>query len=348
MNVDYEHIKRQFYFSVNSHLGFAAWKRPGEHTIHAIYGPVIRKDIHTVEENSFVIHPFNPGNGVCCIRKDNVMPDKNAKAQWYVNNSKSYDYSREDFYTLVNNALNEIQRHKLVKVVVSRQSGMKLPDNFCPVRLFLSAAQKYSHAFVSLVSTPEYGTWLGATPELFFSVKNSTFEIHSLAGTLLHAGNENETIVKKNKSEQERVSEYLRELLFHLKIDFRESLPEYFTAGELRHFLSRFTGEINKEQIIRLLEELHPTPAIGGLPKNPALQFLLKNEKHDRQLFGGYLGYFSSYQDFSFFVNLRCVKVLKDRLQFFAGAGIVDGSIAELEWDETEKKMDTLRNLLTL
>lgn len=335
-----------FYSANIQNLAFAAWKMPEQLNFNYITGKTYFHDLNDLQENTFIIHPFKTDGFVLSLIPQMEKPVKTDIKGWFLKDSRTYDYLSEDFARLVNKALSEIRKGVFNKVVISRQKEERMPQDFCPVKLFLTACQSYPNAFVSLISTPQYGTWLGATPELFFSKKGNNFEIHSLAGTLLNHSDIAENLIMKNKLEQEWVSDYLRNVLLSQEIEFQESKPEFLQAGELKHFLSRFRGHVKQENVAELLKRLHPTPAIGGYPQQPALNFLFNNEYHDREIFGGYLGYFKSWNDFSFFVNLRCVKVMKDSLLYFAGAGIVEGSVPEVEWEETNRKMDTLRKLI--
>jgi len=95
-----------------------------------------------------------------------------------------------------------------------------------------------------------------------------------------------------------------------------------------------------------MLNLLHPTSAICGMPKEPALQFLQENEGFDRAYFSGYLGPVNMEEETNIFVNLRCMKVSEENASLFAGAGIISNSNPEKEWLETEIKMETLLKVL--
>ncbi len=104
----------------------------------------------------------------------------------------------------------------------------------------------------------------------------------------------------------------------------------------------------------KIINSLHPTPAVCGFPKTVAQKFLLENENFDREYYAGYLGELNSkFRNFEthLFVNLRCMKIEKnscgqfEKVHFFAGGGITKDSIAENEWAETVQKMQTMKTL---
>jgi isochorismate synthase len=91
-----------------------------------------------------------------------------------------------------------------------------------------------------------------------------------------------------------------------------------------------------------MLDLLHPTSAVCGMPLDRALKFLKKNEGYDREFYAGYLGPVNFHRDTHVFVNLRCMQVLEKSAILYAGAGVTLDSVPEQEWIETEMKFNTL------
>ena len=96
-----------------------------------------------------------------------------------------------------------------------------------------------------------------------------------------------------------------------------------------------------------MLALLHPTSAVCGLPKEPALQFILENEGFDRSYYSGFLGPVNSATGTHLYVNLRCMELLEKEAILYAGAGITAESNPEKEWQETQHKMQTMRRVLS-
>ena len=96
-----------------------------------------------------------------------------------------------------------------------------------------------------------------------------------------------------------------------------------------------------------MLQLLHPTSAVCGLPKEPALRFIIANEGYKRSYYSGFLGPVNSEVGTHLFVNLRCMQLLKTEAVLYAGAGITCESSPEKEWQETQHKMQTMGKILS-
>jgi isochorismate synthase len=121
--------------------------------------------------------------------------------------------------------------------------------------------------------------------------------------------------------------------------------PYLHHAGPVEHLRTDITFNIDSKREGQLIQQLHPTPAVCGLPRNMAKQVYEALEIHRRELYTGYIGVFEAHQTHCY-VNLRCAKLIDDELFAFVGGGITDESVPELEWAETENKSKTLFDLL--
>lgn len=241
-------------------------------------------------------------------------------------------------------SMSELHSKKLEKVVLSRVLREKPPKFTDVVSIFKRATTAYPDAFVYLVSHPEEGIWLGASPEILLKQRQSRYESVSLAGTQpLRKGRY--SWAEKEKAEQVYVSDYIRAILSKLNCKIEAELgPETVEAGNVAHLKTRFLFT-SKERISTLLDRLHPTPAIAGVPKKEALELIEKTEKHDRGLYTGYIGVYDS-EKADIYVNLRCMKLVSGNYYLYLGGGITIDSQLEKEWRETEYKAQTLLNLL--
>ena len=95
-----------------------------------------------------------------------------------------------------------------------------------------------------------------------------------------------------------------------------------------------------------ILQELHPTPAVCGLPKEEAYHFILNNEGYNRAYYTGIIGWLDPQGETTLYVNLRCMNITDKTATFYAGGGILPSSTVETEWEETQQKMNTMRNIL--
>ena len=204
-------------------------------------------------------------------------------------------------------------------------------------------------------STLAVGIWMGATPELLLSVEDKKkFTTVSLAGTQVIADDfplAKAAWTQKEIEEQAMVSRYIINCFKKIRLrEFEEYGPKTVRAGNLAHLKTTFEvdmAEVNFPQLgTVMLELLHPTSAVCGMPMKPAFEFLKENEGYDRQYYSGYLGPTNVQNETRLFVNLRCMKIEGNQATLFAGAGITEDSEPESEWNETEVKMQTLLNIL--
>lgn len=261
---------------------------------------------------------------------------------------------KQAFIQLVEKCKANIEDGYYQKIVPSRRSRYKLPRDFHPVRELLKLCKSYENAFVSLVNSPEHGLWLGATPELLIETeKDQYFRTVSLAGTQGIPKNFNlsqAAWTQKEIEEQALVSRYIINCFKQIRLrEFSEHGPKTVKAGNLIHLKTNFEVDMKATNFPELatvmLKLLHPTSAVCGMPMKPAAQFLEQNEGYDRGFFSGYLGPVNQKGTTSVYVNLRCTQIFKDGGIIFAGAGVTEDSIPELEWSETEIKFRTLLNV---
>lgn len=284
-----------------------------------------------------------------------------------INEDQSFDYrdfleapsrfksTKDTFLELVQKCRDSINQGYYQKIVPSRREKFRIERKFHPVKELAKLCEAYENAFVSIVHIPNQGLWLGATPELLISVDdNQNFETISLAGTQ-EIRQESELAqvswTQKEIEEQALVSRYIVNCFKKIRLrEFDEYGPKTVKAGNLIHLKTSFKvnmKEVNFPQLGSvMLNLLHPTSAVCGMPMLPAAKFLQENEAYDREYYSGYLGPVNYDGRTALYVNLRCAKVYKNDLILFAGAGVTEDSDPEKEWTETEIKFQTLLNVI--
>jgi Isochorismate synthase len=265
------------------------------------------------------------------------------------------DYSREHYVNMVHAALAEVEAGTFEKVVPSRRKLVQLPGEFDPISAFLKLCKAYSHAFVSITSSPQTGTWLGASPEELVRVFDRTiFKTVALAGTQPYIEGQNLRDVswtQKEIEEQALVERYIISCFKKIRLrEYDEFGPKTVIAGNLMHLRSEFTVNMKETNFPQLgtvmLQLLHPTSAVCGMPLEPAQAFIEKHEGYDRGFYSGFLGPVNIDNQINLFVNLRCTEVFEGSAVLYAGAGVTIDSVPEKEWEETEMKMNTMLSLI--
>lgn len=230
------------------------------------------------------------------------------------------------------------------KLILSRIKSIACQRQ--PTALFEKINATYITTYNYLLSSEATGTWLGASPELLLNSEMNTIHTVSLAGTR-PSGITNMAWHEKEREEQAFVTDYILQTLDDLAVqEITTNGPFTAVAGPVEHLKTEIKGQIKStDHLLTLLEKLHPTPAVCGIPKMASLNKILSVEPHKRKLYTGFIGLVNERQS-TFFVNLRCMELQKERALLFVGGGITQKSEAEKEWNETEKKSETLQRVL--
>lgn len=244
------------------------------------------------------------------------------------------------YENLVQQALASIDKGIFQKVVLSRFTDISLPEGIRPDMLFESLCQLYPTAFVSLYELPGLGCWIGASPELLLSRRGEHFESMSLAGTLSPHKNEH-LWQPKEQHEQQIVTSYITEQLRNCGLTVEVGEQETIQAGQVFHLRNTITAT-GQAGVFKVVNKLHPTPAVCGFPVEAARQFITEKESHHRQFYSGFLGPIAADGNAAIYVNLRAARLENKNARLFLGGGIVQGSNPAAEWQETEAKAATL------
>ena len=237
------------------------------------------------------------------------------------------------------------------KIVLARCAEEELAKRISPLELFYRACDLYPRMFISLVCTERGGSWLTASPEILLEGEGTNWRTIALAGTVRLEGEqllgEGETVnwSTKNIQEQRYVATYIAECLEQFTSDFSEEGPSSVRAANLVHLRSDFTFKLPSNDCLGdLLQALYPTPAVCGLPKRETFHFITHNEHTPRLYYSGFQGWLGE-EETHLYVSLRCMRIEGRRYYLYAGGGLLKDSTEELEWQETEAKLETMRGL---
>jgi isochorismate synthase len=343
---------------------FAVYKLPGKPGITLVVQKdpeafVITKLSESLPEKGFLIAPFSRNkNETYLIRPDLVIRNTVSHKQQieltaFPENKLNIadhpcpsDTGKNDYIRLVQESINKINQGEFEKVVLSRVKSVQGMNTEKLPEVFHILCDSYPDAFVYMFSVNGQ-IWTGATPEPFICSRQDELITVSLAGTRPYSENDLEINLWNSKEllEQEYVTLHIEEVLKNYNISsFAKKGPYVAKAGNLLHLRTDFTFLKNTigKRLPFLINALHPTPAVCGMTTGKAMIFINLAEKHDREYYTGFLGPVGMDDLIQLYVNLRCLKVYKNRLLLFTGGGITHDSVAEDEWSETEMKADTL------
>ena len=296
------------------------------------------------DENQFVFHRFDDSEHIIFstdkVERIAINELVNIEPFSLEQSSKKEAISYENYLELISKTVEELNTTSTEKIVISRIKEIE-NEGVNLIKTFKNLHQNYPKAFVYLWFTKENGLWIGASPELLLEEENLTVKTVSLAGTLP----KEEEWTSKEIHEQQVVTDYIVSNLQDAK-SISVNGPHTVDAGFFNHLKSYISAEVDDyEQVNKILNRLHPTPAVCGMPKQEAKNFILANEGYDRKYYAGYFG-FKMPEKSLYFVNLRCAQIFSDVVKLYVGGGIMPDSNPEKEWQETELKSKTIGNLL--
>ncbi|QQR85427.1 MAG: chorismate-binding protein [Flavobacteriales bacterium] len=247
------------------------------------------------------------------------------------------------FTESVDSAKKRMAHGSMAKVVLSRAQQVDLAPEQLP-DLFAHALQSSPEVLVALVSLPEHGTWLGASPERLINVSQDRIRVDSLAGTV-PVRTFNDEVGAWGSKEREEQAMVTAGVVGAFRAtgytDVNTNGPNVVTAGPVAHLLTTVSAPVGDRSPASLVRELHPTPAVCGTPRSEAMSFILANEPVQRGLYAGFWGPWRSVRDGQLFVNIRCLQHAEGTATIHAGAGITAASDPDKELRETEEKART-------
>ncbi len=233
------------------------------------------------------------------------------------------------------------------KAVLARKTSLyfkQAPDPWLMLRQLKAVTPKSYHFAFQFNKT----VFLGASPERLYRRYQRFIESEALAGTMPKSirpqflRNSD-----KNKHEHAFVVDSLDDSFRKCCIVFkRDQQPQVLSLSNGHHLITKYQGHLKdgiKDEDI--LQFLHPTPALGGTPRQEALGLIRKIEGFSRGWYGAPIGYVGL--DWAeFVVGIRSGLVNAKKLSVFAGAGIVQGSEADTEWNEVDNKISNFIKII--
>jgi menaquinone-specific isochorismate synthase len=258
-----------------------------------------------------------------------------------------------EWHRRVATALASIDAGEMEKVVLARTMDLLWDRPLPPEALLATSRRANPHCYQTMLRFDDDSALVCASPERLWLRQQNRLLTEALAGTVardadpLRARQQAQWLLEdaKNRHENalvmEDICQRLREIVSGLEV-----MPvDIVQLRNLQHLRRRIHGKLRNRSDAICLQRLQPTAAVAGLPRAAARAFLQRYETVDRDWYAGSIGFISR-QKSEFCVTLRCALFEGERVRLYGGAGIVAGSDAELEWQETENKMAALAALL--
>lgn len=245
-------------------------------------------------------------------------------------------------------ALDAFEQGSLDKIVLARCVSLAFADRLDPFRLMARLREATPHCFHYAVAPPGGPVFLGASPERLFRRRGNRLDSEALAGTrprgstALDDARLRAELLESEKEQREHgfVRDSLRIAFARLCRTFEmEAEASEMTLAQGRHLRSSLTGVLRPGVTdFDVLRALHPTPAVGGFPREATLDALQAVEPFDRGLYAGPVGWIGP-RGAELAVGIRSGLVEGRSLHLYSGAGIVAGSEPAAEWREIEQKL---------
>ncbi len=341
-------------------LNFAACRFPDTNETWFFYSgksPVLKRLSYVAERTpDFVFSPYSGGNQAYFLNAEAVFKNETlvegimpAPIRKDVITTDPVNFVADKAFYL--NYVQQIRKNiiddKLDKVVAARSEPVALPADFNASDYYIKLQQHFPSAMVYYISAEGLGCWTGASPEVLLETSSTQLRTVALAGT--KPTSDMEPWGEKETDEQHMVSDFIEQVFDKQQLVFQKSAPFTLHAGLISHLCNTITAKVNEEwldkKFHKLLMELNPTPAVCGIPQFDASFFIANHEKTERRFYSGFAGMVKS-KHIHLHVNLRCLELGKTKAWLYAGAGITENSEAEKEWEETDKKMSSLRDLI--
>ncbi len=254
----------------------------------------------------------------------------------------------------IRDSVEMIHQGELKKVVIARPvqvNGNRLID--VPA-LLESLGESCPSCFRFLFEFSPMTIFAGATPERLVSVSGVKFTTAAIAGSIRRSDfpAEDEALGQQLTESQKDQSEHsfvkdeicarLENLVASLQVD---SAPRLLRLPNIQHLWTHIEGTLHPNQsVLDLVAALHPTPAVGGVPGEAALQLIHQLEGFERGWYAGPVGWVDADGNGDFVVAIRSGLFRGDTATLFGGAGIVADSDPDKEWEETGLKIQFLLN----
>jgi menaquinone-specific isochorismate synthase len=257
----------------------------------------------------------------------------------------------------VADALAEIARGDYRKVVLARARKLTTPEEFHPLGVLNHLRQHYPACYAFSIANGRGQSFIGASPERLVRVAAGRMHTEALAGSAPRGESASEDAAfaqallhsEKDLREHRLVLESIARRVADLGLKLEHaSQPRVLGLANVQHLHLPISANLPAGvHLLDLIARLHPTPAVGGTPREPAVAAIARLESFSRGLYAGPQGWVDHRGGGEFFVGIRSALVDGRTATVYAGAGIVAGSSPEKEFAETELKFKALVGALT-
>lgn len=263
---------------------------------------------------------------------------------------------RDGYADNVGAAVAAIRAGRYRKVVLARARDLRATTRFHPLRALNALRGRYPDCYAFSAGNGAGASFIGASPERLAAAAEGRLRTEALAGSAPRGRTAAEDaafarqLLHSDKDGREQglvLDSILRRLAKAGVATVAPGRPRVRQLPNVQHLCTPVEATLAPDaDFLRIVGELHPTPAVGGTPREAAVAHQRELEPFDRGLYAGALGWVDHRGGGEFFVGIRSALMNGDTARLYAGAGIVEGSDPAAELAETELKMRALREAL--
>ena len=258
--------------------------------------------------------------------------------------------SGEEYAHSVAVAVDYPRRGDMSKIVLARSVHGKVDDPIDPAAVAHRLRRREPNCSIYAMPLPDGRRFVGASPELLVAREGDGVRCHPLAGTIALPPNVAPDDYEKwllgsgkNLHEHRLLVQDLSSTLatFYATVDAPDvpSIVPLRTVAHLGTWIHASEPRTTAPSALQLLSHIHPTAAVGGLPREAALPLLRELEGFDRGHYAGPVGWIDGHGDGEWWIGIRGVFLRGTSFEAWAGAGIVSESDPVAEREETRDKL---------
>ncbi|MET3697156.1 isochorismate synthase [Bacillus oleivorans] len=255
----------------------------------------------------------------------------------------------------VSSAIDALKNKELEKVVLARKIKLTFEQELDVTSILQTLDQEQKDSFVFSFDW-QGASFLGATPERLVRKKGDLAQSTCLAGSIGVGQSDDETAElgkwllkdEKNTVEHNYVVQQITKTFENLCLEVQvDEKPKVLKMRDIQHLYTGIRGKVlHHVSLLDFVESLHPTPALGGTPRNKALQVIRDLEQMDRGFYAAPIGWCDFEDNGEFVVGLRSGLIQDHKATLFAGCGVVENSVPEKEYEETRIKFRPMLSAL--
>ncbi|WP_456273571.1 isochorismate synthase [Bacillus sp. AK031] len=253
----------------------------------------------------------------------------------------------DDWKAALEEVVDQLKGGEMEKVVLARKMLMSFKERPHSDQVIHNLWNEQQESFIFSFEVAN-SCFLGASPERLVKKEGSEILSTCLAGSIARGKNSEEDRKlgrsllndEKNLHEHKLVVEMIRDVISEYCTDVHmPDEPVLMKVRDIQHLFTPVKGECDNEtSILKFVGQLHPTPALGGVPRDKAMKTIKQAEKMDRGLYAAPMGWMDSYGNGEFAVSIRSGLIHKDKAYLYSGCGVVADSTAASEYRETQIK----------